>query len=89
MWNPFSTREKTTNSEPAATADSAAAAEAASTLRSGIAEVELMGHIVVATLTVTELSQEQGAEQLAELPRSDVVALHDGRYYAEPGDGEQ
>ena len=28
-------------------------------------------------------------EQLAELPRSDVVALHDGRYYAEPGDGEQ
>jgi len=35
--------------------------------RTSIAEVELMGQTAVATLTVTELSQEAGAEQLAEL----------------------
>jgi anti-sigma B factor antagonist len=32
-----------------------------------IAEIEMMGQTAVATLTLTELSQEQGAEQLAEL----------------------
>jgi anti-sigma B factor antagonist len=35
--------------------------------QTAIAEVELMGQTAVATLTVTELSQEAGAEQLAEL----------------------
>jgi anti-sigma B factor antagonist len=32
-----------------------------------IAEVEMMGSIAVATVTVTELTQETGAEQLADL----------------------
>lgn len=43
-----------------------------------IAEIEMMGQTAVATLTVTELSQEQGAEQLAELLHelSETGAMH-------------
>jgi anti-sigma B factor antagonist len=43
-----------------------------------IADVELMGNVAVATLTVTELSQEAGAERLANLlvELSETEAAH-------------
>lgn len=69
MWNPFSKQGDM--------ADQSAAAQAQAVMqqmgiangrkRNRIAEVELMGQTAVATLTVTELTQERGVEMLTDL----------------------
>lgn len=56
----------TTPTQPSPPSGPSHGGERAST-RSRIAEVELIGHTAVATITSTELSQEQGARELAEL----------------------
>jgi anti-sigma B factor antagonist len=68
MWNPFSARREDTEAIPAPETlpiDSAAADP--DVPRTRIAKVQMMGGAAVATLTVTELSQDEGAEQLADL----------------------
>lgn len=63
MWNPFSkptvAREARPQETPLANGQRRA--------RNKIAELEHMGHTVVATLTVTELTQEKGVEMLTDL----------------------
>lgn len=71
MWSPFERRNSSGEPPPPPPAPSAAEKEgidaANLSTTSHIAELELMGRTAVATLTVTELSQECGAEQLASL----------------------
>jgi anti-sigma B factor antagonist len=64
MWNPFS---RTNEPEPPATPAVAMPEPRSDRPPSAIADVQLMGEVAVATLTVTELSQEEGAEDLAAL----------------------
>ncbi len=69
MWNPFS---KQSELEAAAHAQALAlqqgmATAGKRTVRTRIAEVENMGTSAVATLTVTELTQEKGVEMLSDL----------------------
>ncbi|MHC4947565.1 MAG: STAS domain-containing protein [Planctomycetota bacterium] len=73
MWNPFSRQtpppsQEPDPSKPGAAPDEPAAAPAPPTIRRNpIAELELMGSTAVATLTVTQLSIDEGVEQLMEL----------------------
>ncbi len=64
MWNPFS---KHGEAAEQAAATQAQAATAVARRRNRIAEVEQMGQTAVATLTVTELTQEKGVEMLSDL----------------------
>jgi anti-anti-sigma factor len=68
MWNPFS---KQAELEAAARAKAEALQSPATagkrTTRTRIAEIENMGTSAVATLTVTELTQEKGVEMLSDL----------------------
>lgn len=64
MWNPFS---KHGAAAEQAAATQAQAATAVARRRNRIAEVEQMGQTAVATLTVTELTQEKGVEMLSDL----------------------
>lgn len=63
MWNPFSRQDEATTAQAGAATQPADAARK----RNRIAEVELMGQTAVATLTVTELTQEKGVEMLTDL----------------------
>lgn len=75
MWNPFSRRggqpaPNDAERDPAARAsvlDPFETGGVARTIRNKIAEVHRMGPTAVATLTVTELTQEKGVELLADL----------------------
>jgi anti-sigma B factor antagonist len=77
MWNPFTRKDRVKGSGIAAPVQSTGASADVSALPSGpveiprigasIAEIELIGSTAVATLTVTELTAEEGAEGLAEL----------------------
>src|SRR6185503_3496684 len=74
MWNPFTRKDAPSGSrapeEPAARGtvlDPFESDGIARTLRNKIAEVHRMGPTAVATLTVTELTQEKGVELLADL----------------------
>ena len=73
MWKPFSRRdefpEDVSGGSPLPSGPPAdhSPPEPDRPARGSIAEVELIGQTAVATLTVTELSQEVGAEQLADL----------------------
>ncbi|MCP3906362.1 MAG: STAS domain-containing protein [Planctomycetes bacterium] len=64
MWKPFSRQDgdDATGAQPAVTAGAR--------VESSIAQVELMGLTAVATLTIDELTREDGAEQLADLLES-------------------
>ena len=64
MWNPFSKQGEVVEQAAAAQAH---AATAVARKRNRIAEVEQMGQTAVATLTVTELTQEKGVEMLSDL----------------------
>lgn len=64
MWNPFSKQGEVAEQAMAAQAQ---AATVTMRKRNRIAEVELMGQTAVATLTVTELTQEKGVEMLSDL----------------------
>lgn len=64
MWNPFSKQGEVAEQAAAAQAH---AATAVARKRNRIAEVEQMGQTAVATLTVTELTQEKGVEMLSDL----------------------
>ena len=69
MWNPFS-RQADLEAAAQAQALALAAQNAAAgrrTTRTRIAEIENMGTSAVATLTVTELTQEKGVEMLSDL----------------------
>ena len=70
MWNPFSRQGEMTEQMAAtqaqATLQSASASERPAN-RNRIAEVQHMGQTAVATLTVTELTQEKGVELLTDL----------------------
>jgi anti-anti-sigma factor len=69
MWNPFS-RQSDAGQAAAAAAEAQAQTEARAAsgrVRNKIAEVENMGLTAVATLTVTELTQEKGVEMLTDL----------------------
>jgi len=72
-WNPFASRHggggvgRAELVAPAPEASTAGAVGAPARRDSTIAEIERIGPTAVATLTVTELSQEDGAEQLAQL----------------------
>jgi anti-sigma B factor antagonist len=71
MWNPFSRRDNTAtvhapeHLRPGYVRGSAAGTPG--TMNNRIAEVQRIGPTAVATLTVTELTQEQGVSMLAEL----------------------
>ena len=71
MWNPFSRRENTAtvnapeHLRPGYVRGNASGAPG--TMNNRIAEVQRIGPTAVATLTVTELTQEQGVSMLAEL----------------------
>lgn len=71
MWNPFSRRSQTPVDSTAGRHGSitglAPNGDGAHAPRNRIAEVQCMGSSAVATLTVTELTQQQGVEMLAEL----------------------
>lgn len=70
MWNPFAAahdESRDGDPAPAPASDPRPRAAAGSRSSGSIAEIQLMGEIAIATLTVTELSQEAGAEALAEL----------------------
>jgi len=68
MWNPFSAKREDTSPPPAPPAPAIpAVATDPDVPRTRIAKVQMMGSAAVATLTVTELSQDEGAEQLADL----------------------
>jgi anti-sigma B factor antagonist len=68
MWKPFN-RSPQPSDVPAQSAPAPASVEETGeeVVRASIAEIELMGRTAVATLTVTELTQECGAEQLSDL----------------------
>ena len=71
MWNPFASSademDRTARQPEGAPLppDGERVMKAAHASRTGIAEIEMMGDVAIATLTVTELSQEAGAEALA------------------------
>ena len=69
MWNPFSRPADTRACpEPAVVAKQPPPSDGAVTPAGGaIAEVELIGSTAVATLTATELSQQDGADRLSSL----------------------
>ncbi len=79
MWNPFSTNMNESNppfprrpsrpkgAGPAGQGDPPAESQEERRFHSDIAEIELMGQVAVATFTVSELTQDQGVEHLAEL----------------------
>ncbi len=79
MWNPFSSASsKPRDGETSETPDPALPLQRSEltplsselendATREEIAEIEIMGVTAVATLTVTDLTQEDGAEQLADL----------------------
>jgi anti-sigma B factor antagonist len=75
MWNPFSRSTTTQADNHAGAADGAAeraavangAPSSAHAPPNRIAEIQRIGPTAVATLTVTELTQEQGVDMLAEL----------------------
>jgi len=63
MWKPFSRDgDDAANGHPAVTAGAH--------VESSIAQIEIMGATAVATLTIDELTREDGAEQLADLLES-------------------
>lgn len=70
MWNPFSKpmndSSKGVRSKPPA-GDGEVEAVEGWTSRSEIAEIALMGSVAVATFSVSELTMDQGVEQLADL----------------------
>ena len=63
MFSRFRKTDPETINEAPPTAEAAPATPG----RSGIAQIEMMGQTAIATLTVTELAQDHGARQLAEL----------------------
>ena len=67
MWNPFSKQLDAAEASLAAQQNLPPSAIAARKSRNKIAEVENMGETAVATLTVTELTQEKGVEMLTDL----------------------
>ncbi len=70
MWNPFTqTDEFSTDASPRPPGGTAPPQAIAAPIppQSSIAEIQRIGRTAVATLTITELSQEDGAEQLADL----------------------
>ena len=76
MWNPFTRKDKAKGLDVAAPDQpSEAATDAADSsqpveiphIGASIAEIELIGSTAVATLTVTELTADEGAEGLADL----------------------
>lgn len=67
MWNPFSKAGEVAEQAAAMQAASVMQQTAAQRKRNRIAEVEQMGQTAVATLTVTELTQERGVEMLSDL----------------------
>jgi anti-sigma B factor antagonist len=73
MWKPFTRRDEQPEGAssgsplPSGPPSDHSPPEPIPAPRASIAEVELIGQTAVATLTVTELSQEVGAEQLADL----------------------
>lgn len=71
MWKPFGRHDDADEPRPEGDAPEAPASpptpQVHLTSQSGIAEFQMMGQVVVATLTVTELSQDEGAEALATL----------------------
>ena len=84
MWNFFARRSKSATqrhasapgSDPGATATAMMDRQG---LRSPIAEIEFIGTTAVATLTVTELSHQHGAEGLSEM--LDGLAASGARNY--------
>jgi anti-sigma B factor antagonist len=64
MFNPFVHRREQDDTGPS---DALPPTDRPAIPRSPIADIKLMGSTAVATLTVTELTQEEGAERLAEL----------------------
>ncbi len=67
MWNPFSKHGEVAEQAAAMQAQSVMQQAAPDRRRNRIAEVEQMGVTAVATLTVTELTQERGVEMLTDL----------------------
>ena len=71
MWNPFSRQDHAARAAGHRPLPENLAACARTRdpdrPRNRIAEVEMVGDVAVATMTVTELSQDEGAEQLADL----------------------
>jgi anti-sigma B factor antagonist len=74
MWNPFTRHDKTSDEQQLSSVPSAQlvldqglAAHGGGGPRNKIAEVQRIGPTAVATLTVTELTQEKGVGMLADL----------------------
>lgn len=66
MWNPF-TRSAAPRACPEPVKEPPAPAGEVRPAGDGIAEVEIIGSTAVATMTVTELSQQEGADRLSSL----------------------
>ena len=74
MWNPFTRRPNSTDDAPVVPSSQlvldqkgASGGTSSERPRNRIAEVQRIGPTAVATLTVTELTQEKGVEMLADL----------------------
>lgn len=71
MWNPFSKNQPEGQDESGGDGSNeqghCVETPAGRTLHSRVAEIELMGSVAIATITISELTQDEGVEQLAEL----------------------